>query len=118
MTTVFADTFYYVALLCSRDEHHLSARKITEEFEGAMVTTAWVITEVANFMSHAASRAAFLALLDDLKHDDRVQIIPPTQNLFDRSLELYTNRPDKDWSLTDCQWGHQWGQSVRSGLDI
>jgi hypothetical protein len=29
-------------------------------------------------------------------------IVPPTQRLFDQGVELYAERPDKGWSLTDC----------------
>ena len=31
-----------------------------------------------------------------------MEIIPPEADLFRRALELYSDRPDKDWSLTDC----------------
>lgn len=31
-----------------------------------------------------------------------VKIIPMTRNLFNRAFELYRNRIDKGWSLTDC----------------
>ena len=29
-------------------------------------------------------------------------MIPPARDQFDRALELYERRADKDWSLTDC----------------
>lgn len=102
MTTVFADTFYYVALLSSRDEYHSAAYEYSEKFDGSFVTTAWVTTEVANFMSNVDNRGAFLALLGDLENDDRVLIVPPTDDLFKRGLALFADRPDKNWSLTDC----------------
>ena len=28
--------------------------------------------------------------------------MPTTDAVFEAGLELYLNRPDKDWSLTDC----------------
>lgn len=28
--------------------------------------------------------------------------MPPSRSLFDRGIELYNARDDKDWSLTDC----------------
>ena len=39
MTTVFADTSYYLALVNSRDEHHATACAYTDGFDGASVTT-------------------------------------------------------------------------------
>ncbi len=29
-------------------------------------------------------------------------IVPASRELFQRGVELFTQRPDKDWSLTDC----------------
>ena len=29
-------------------------------------------------------------------------VLEADQHLFERGLQLYENRPDKEWSLTDC----------------
>ncbi|MCD4728793.1 MAG: PIN domain-containing protein [Pirellulales bacterium] len=86
----------------SLDQHHSTASQWTAKFNGTSVTTAWVIVELANAMSQTANRPFFLSLLRDLQTDDRVAIIPPDENLFYRGLDLFSRRPDKDWSLTDC----------------
>ena len=31
-----------------------------------------------------------------------MKIIPATADLFDRGVQLYAERADKEWSLTDC----------------
>jgi predicted nucleic acid-binding protein len=31
-----------------------------------------------------------------------VTIVPATSDLFHRGLSLFIQRPDKEWSLTDC----------------
>jgi len=41
-------------------------------------------------------------LLDDLQADANVRVIAPDQELFELGVELYRNRIDKSWSLTDC----------------
>lgn len=102
MTTRFADTVFYIALLNPRDEYHETACKLAAAFGGSMVTTAWVITEVANQMSKPRNRAEFVSLLSDLENHDRVDILPPDRELYDRGLQLYAKRMDKEWSLTDC----------------
>jgi uncharacterized protein len=102
MNAVFADTSYYLALINSLDMHHSAACRWTSDFSGRTVTTAWVIAELANAMSQSANRPFFLSLLRDLQNDARVTIIQPTKDIFDRGLDLYSRRPDKDWSLTDC----------------
>ena len=31
-----------------------------------------------------------------------MRVIAPDSNIFAQGIELYRNRPDKSWSLTDC----------------
>jgi uncharacterized protein len=102
MKAVFADTSYYLALVNSLDQYHAAACRWTSTFSGTSVTTAWVITELANSMSHTENRPFFLSLLRDLQNDARVTIVPPSKEMFDRGLDLFSSRPDKNWSLTDC----------------
>ncbi len=47
-------------------------------------------------------RQTFLHLLEALQADPACTIVPPTQTLFDQGVELYAERPDNGWSLTDC----------------
>jgi uncharacterized protein len=67
-----------------------------------LVTTAWVLTELADGLCAAASRGLFVALEKRLRLDTRVTIIPPQEQLYAAGLDLYRQRADKDWSLTDC----------------
>jgi len=102
MKPVFADTVYYLALTNPRDQYAALATGFTIGFSGAFVTTAWVLTEVANSLTRGPDRALFLDLFRDLADDRRVTIVPPNQDLFEQGIELYAQRPDKEWSLTDC----------------
>jgi predicted nucleic acid-binding protein len=102
MKPVFADTVYYLALTNPRDQYAAPAMRFTAEFSGAFVTTAWVLTEVANSLARGPDRVLFLDLYRDLADDHRVTIVPSNQDLFEQGIELYAQRPDKEWSLTDC----------------
>ncbi len=51
MKPVFADTFYYLALLSPRDPAHGQAVSLTRRLRSRLVTTAWVLTEVGDAMS-------------------------------------------------------------------
>jgi len=102
MKAVFVDTSYYLALINSLDQYHSTVCKWTSGFSGTSITTAWIIAELANAMSQTDNRPFFLSLLRDLQSDARVTIVPPTKEYFERGLELYSRRSDKDWSLTDC----------------
>ncbi len=102
MKTVFADTSYYIALLNPQDEYAEAACGYTRAFGGHQVSTAWVLTEVANSLSDVRNRQLAVDLIADLRADRRVEILPPSPELFEQGLVLYAQRPDKDWSLTDC----------------
>ena len=97
----FADTFYYLAFLALRDPAHDAAVAFAAS-ERATVTTAWVLTELADGLASTGGRAAAVELMRDLQRDPLVEIVPPTLDLFTRGLALYSDRPDKRWSLTDC----------------
>ncbi len=102
MTPHFADAFYFVALLNPRDAAHPTALRATLEGRNSLLTTAWVLTEVADAMASPANRPLFLRLIEGFRQLQTVEIVPASQALFDRGLDLYADRPDKAWSLTDC----------------
>jgi uncharacterized protein len=102
MNIVFADTFYYLALLNADDEAHGRAVEMTERYAGRMVTTAWVLTELADGLCRSTTRAFLFQFLETLLADPEVTFVPPSDELFRQGLDLYGRRPDKDWSLTDC----------------
>jgi hypothetical protein len=102
MTAVFADSFYYLAVMNADDVAHERAVRVSDSLGGPVVTTAWVPTEVADALAAPGQRSGFLALLEALRSDPEVSIVPPNEDLFEAGISLYSRRPDKDWSLTDC----------------
>ena len=102
MTPVFADAFHFFALLNEKDAAHEAAKLFSFQTDAPYVTTAWVLTEVADGCSAVDRRSAFLELLELLRESSDAKIIPPTEGLFARGVELFRQRPDKDWPLTDC----------------
>lgn len=57
MTEVFADAFYFVALLNSRDQHHRAVRSASLSSRLRIVTTTWILVEVADALSRVPLRA-------------------------------------------------------------
>jgi predicted nucleic acid-binding protein len=102
MKEVFADTFYFVALLSPTDVAYEKARQATLSQSATLVTTSWVLTELANSLSKRISRNGFVQTLSKLRSDPTVVIVGPESSLFDAGIDLYAARHDKDWSLTDC----------------
>lgn len=102
MNACFGDTSYFLALLASGDENHAAARAWTDRSRNPIVTTEYVVLEVGNYLSPPPSRAIFGALLRALRSDPRITIVPASSELLRRGSELYLDRSDKSWSLTDC----------------
>jgi uncharacterized protein len=102
VTAYFADTFFFLALLNPDDQAHMEAVRWASEPRGPLVTTAWVLAEVADAMAAPGNRRSFLMLVSALRHNSAVDILPPEPGLFERGLDLYSLRRDRSWSLTDC----------------
>ena len=102
MREVFADTYFYLAVLNARDAAHARAMDLSKTLGTSTVTTAWVLTELGDGMASVDARPAFLKLVASLSKNPLCCIVPPSKPLFERGLALYSERPDKEWSLTDC----------------
>jgi uncharacterized protein len=102
MKTAFADSVFYVALLIVRDDLHGKAKLLAQSWRNPVVTTEFVLLEVANYLRGSKSREKFGELLNHLLADRNTEIIPCDHGHWERGVELYLTRPDKDWSLTDC----------------
>jgi predicted nucleic acid-binding protein len=105
MKQIFADTFYWVALINSQDNWHQRAREVTSSLKNVeLVTTDEVLVEVLNFMSAqgANRRRRTVEFIDDLLQNPRLQVIPQNRESFLQGFELYRCRLDKEYSLTDC----------------
>ena len=50
MKAYFADTFYFLALLSSRDHSHPRAVQFSQSLTCPIITTTWVLTELADAM--------------------------------------------------------------------
>ena len=102
MTERFADSFVFLAMLNPRDRKHRAAVEAPGGAAGPLVTTAWVLTELADGLCSSKTRPLFLSIEDRLRNDPLATVLPPDERLYDLGLALYRDRSDKDWSLTDC----------------
>jgi uncharacterized protein len=102
MTRAFADTSFYVAAVNPRDALHARANEQAKRLRETIITTEYVLIETANWLARSGDRQVFLELMKRIQADRRTIVVPSNSDLFERGLDLYTRRPDKDWSLTDC----------------
>ena len=104
--TLFADTFYWIALLDPGDAFHGAVLALNATLGTVrLVTTDEVFTEVLTFFSRGGplwrSKAALMVRRTRSSPD--VDVLPQTRTDFDAALVLYEARPDKEYSLTDCR---------------
>ena len=104
--TVFADTFYWLALARPRDTWHAAARRwAAANASTRIITTDEVLTEFLNALAGTGpiGRAYAASTVHDIRNDPDVDVLLQTRVDFDAALALYEARPDKGYSLTDCR---------------
>jgi len=105
MSTVFADTLYWIAIINSRDQWHQRAVSINSDLSDArLVTTDSVLTELANFFAEYGDvmRRKVALTIRTVLSDEQVEVLSETRQVFMDGLTLYESRSDKAYSLTDC----------------
>jgi predicted nucleic acid-binding protein len=107
MKQVFADTGFWIALLNTKDRWHEQAIAINQDLQIqkiTIVTSELVLIELLNFFSKFSSniRHNVGLIVQDIQAHPSVTIVAQTNLLFTKALELYLQRQDKEWSLTDC----------------
>ncbi len=104
MKQIFADTFYWVALINKKDNWHQRVIEVTSTLKNVeIVTTDEVLIEVLNFLSAIAPlRRCTVQFVDDIMQNPHIKVIPQNRESFLEGLNLYRHRLDKEYSLTDC----------------
>lgn len=102
---IFLDTSYTIALSFSTDDFHLKALSLANQLKVAgtrYVTTYAVMLEIGDAFSKQRHRRSAVNLLASLQADPQAKIIPVSKQLYARAYQLYSERSDKEWGLTDC----------------
>jgi uncharacterized protein len=102
MNEVFADTFYFLALLNPADRFHAEAVRLTQALRFPYVTTTAVLIELADALCRPDARLVAHRFLARLATDPNVQVVDTSSAWYSRGLALFGQRTDKSWSLTDC----------------
>ena len=102
MKPCFADTFFFLAWWNRRDLAHDRVQEFVGEYSGRLLTTRWVLMEVADAFASSRMRREVRGLFAEIESDEQITIVESADSLYRRGLDLYDARPDKEWSLTDC----------------
>ncbi|MFO0802457.1 MAG: PIN domain-containing protein [Gemmataceae bacterium] len=100
--TVFMDTFGLIARLHPRDQYHERVSQWLAEFNGDFVTTEGVLLEFADALCALHLRQIVVDFLEAVRGDESFKVLPLDSSLFEKGVSLFAERPDKEWSLTDC----------------
>lgn len=101
MSTAFADTSFFLALLNPEDEWHERAVELRDGTGLRIVTTTWVLVEVANGLGASRHRDKTGRFIRWLLSSPIAEVVDDPKYFF-LGLDLFESRPDKEWSLTDC----------------
>jgi hypothetical protein len=102
MSLVLAVAFYFVARLNRHDQHHERVVAFSREFRSRILTTDWVLVEVADALARSECRSRVRDFILHLRQAPGCEVVPASRELLDRAVELYHQHADKQWTLTDC----------------
>ncbi len=105
MQTLFADTFYWVALIHAKDQWHRQVRAFSTLIQDySLITTDLVLVEYLNFFAKfdQPMKQGVVNFYRQIRTSPNLQIISVDSYLIQSGVELYANRLDKGYSLTDC----------------
>ena len=100
----FMDTSFVIAQVSQKDAFHNSATNLLPRVRVAREI--WlhdgILIEVADELSNKNRREIAVGFIDRSYNTANTHVVPLSRDLIVRAVELYQNRPDKDWGLTDC----------------
>ena len=105
MRKVFADTVYWVATVRPNDPYH-RASKVARDAIGPciLVTTDEVLCEFVTAFSRGGPvlRERAVRTVRTILDSPSIKVSAQSRDSFLRALDRFSNRPDKQYSLTDC----------------
>ena len=105
MKIIFADSFYWIALLSPKDTWHSRVIEWSQSYpDVSLVITDGIIDEIFAHFSKQGDilRGKVIELYQNILDEPNIQLIAYNQELRQAGIELYQKRPDKGYSLTDC----------------
>lgn len=105
MRIVFADAFFWIALIEPSDSWHDRVKKTFIDLQPCkLVTTDEVFSEVLTFYSNSGSylRQRAISIVEDARKNPDVDVQPQSRQSAIEGEALYKQRFDKGYSLTDC----------------
>jgi predicted nucleic acid-binding protein len=102
---VLLDTSFILALENRDDPHHDRAKALDRQLqaEDAELLLHWgIVLEIGDGYARLGRRAKGLEILARFELEESYRLEPVSESLVQEALQLYRERPDKEWGLTDC----------------
>ncbi len=102
---VFLDTSGLLAVANDRDHLHAEAERLWRQLRRdrrPMLMTSLVLIECGDGLSRLRERSIAVAIRKALLSAEDVEVVTVTADDEARAWELFEQRPDKEWGVTDC----------------
>ncbi len=102
---IFVDSFGWISLINKSDNYHqLSANLMKDllKHQSKLITTDYILIETINALSKVQFRQAVIEFVNRIESSQSVTIIKITDKIYRSAWELYKQRTDKEWGITDC----------------
>ncbi len=104
MNKVFADTFYFIALANPFDSFHKQVTEVSKSNNYTIFTSDEILIEFLTYFSAAKifTKSKAIQITNFILSSQEICVLSQSRDSFLKGLELYKNRLDKGYSLTDC----------------
>ena len=105
MPQVFVDTSFWIARNFPDDQWHEAAVRAEGRLTNPLdlLTTQEVLSEfLASVAGNQFSRNLGIRVIDGIRSNPGIEVVPQDNDSFSKGLELYRARMDKRYSLVDC----------------
>jgi predicted nucleic acid-binding protein/Arc/MetJ-type ribon-helix-helix transcriptional regulator len=99
------DTSYWIAVVSPKDELHVRAAQVSGlHRDKRIVTSEWVLAELLNHFSERDLHIRFgvSRFVERLTANPAILLASFSEYSFKEAFDLYRERADKHWSLSDC----------------
>lgn len=102
MERVFVDTSAWFAYANRADRDHEVIKATLSSFDGRLVTSNFVFDETVTCCAYRLGRQAAMLVGDHLLTSGSIDLVRITPEDERAAWALFKQRPDKQYSLTDC----------------
>lgn len=92
-------------MIVPRDELQQKAKTlavIIKIEKPTIIITRPILIEIGDSLSKVRYRKEAAVFLEAIENDPKIEIIPLSEINYKQAFELFNNRTDKNWGLTDC----------------